>query len=421
MSGKKYQHIIEGAKTLHKVARNIRILGHISWPLTIREEFFSNKAEKLPEPVYPDFDATEIISITGKVIAQLDQDDPMDQWLSRQAQSIQSSARLLAATGTSDFLEFSQQLYGKPTDTVTDGKNRVLDLAHRFQESLDYFQRAAGHTIELPNYDAETAAEKIKIAIEDKFKGDMPIIEVVPNLSANATASARKIRLRGDAGFSQRFINQLIQHEAYIHYATSANGRTQTELPILAISHPGTTRTQEGLAVFSEFITGVMDTSRLQKLADRVIATQMSIEGADFIEIFRFFSEGQEDQIQAFENTRRVFRGGLISGGAPFTKDIVYLDGLIRVHNFLRAMVTMERIDTLPYLFCGKLDLNDIPIICELAREGICKAPTYLPDWVEDNEFLLSYLAYSSFLNHIDMSKVQDHYQALLQSACRTC
>ena len=34
---------------------------------------------------------------------------------------------------------------------------------------------------------------------------------------------------------------QLLNHEAFIHVATGLNGRTQTDIPILAIGHPGTT------------------------------------------------------------------------------------------------------------------------------------------------------------------------------------
>ena len=89
------------------------------------------------------------------------------------------------------------------------------------------------------------------------------------------------------------------------------------------------------------------------------------IDGADFIEVYRYFVERVKDKEQAFENTRRVFRGGVITGGAPFTKDNVYLNGLLRVHNFFRAIVSTYRVDCLPLMFCGKLDLDDIPVLSQ--------------------------------------------------------
>jgi len=121
--------------------------------------------------------------------------------------------------------------------------------------------------------------------------------------------------------------------------------------------------------------------------------------------------------LQAYENSRRVFRGGVLSGGAPFTKDIVYLDGLIRVHNFFRTLVTVGRADCMLLLFCGKLDLEDIPALCELSQMGLCLTPRYVPGWASDMRFLLSYLAYSAFLNKINLQAVGAHYESMLQGA----
>jgi len=106
-----------------------------------------------------------------------------------------------------------------------------------------------------------------------------------------------------------------------------------------------------------------------------------------------------------------------LTGGAPFTKDIVYLDGLIRVHNFLRALVANGRADCMLLLFCGKLDLEDIPVLCELSQMGLCKEPRYLPAWASDMRFLLSYLAYSGFLNTIGLRQISSHYENLLRGA----
>jgi uncharacterized protein (TIGR02421 family) len=193
------------------------------------------------------------------------------------------------------------------------------------------------------------------------------------------------------------------------------NGLAQPNVSILAASRPGTTATQEGLAVFSEFITGSMDLNRFRRLADRVIAIQMAIDGADFLEVYRFYLERIGDREQAFENSRRVFRGGLLSGGAPFTKDILYLEGLLKVHNFLRTMVSAGRADCLRLLFCGKLDLENLPVIGILASRGICHPPKFLPPWAKDMRFLLCYLTYSSFLNQIDLIQVKNHYEQMLQ------
>ena len=94
-----------------------------------------------------------------------------------------------------------------------------------------------------------------------------------------------------------------------VHVATTLNGLGQRRLPLLASGHAGTTRTQEGLAVFSELISGAMTPSRFRRLANRVLAIDRSMNGADFLDVYRFFLERTDDPAQSFEDTRRVFRG----------------------------------------------------------------------------------------------------------------
>jgi hypothetical protein len=129
----------------------------------------------------------------------------------------------------------------------------------------------------------------------------------------------------------------------------------------------------------------------------------MAIDGADFIEVYRYFLERTDQPDQALENAHRVFRGGMMAGGAPFTKDVVYLFGLLQVSNAIRAMFSAERSDCLRLLFCGKLDLQDIPALCELAAMGLCRPPRYLPPWANDLRSLLALLTYSTFINGADM------------------
>jgi 7-cyano-7-deazaguanine synthase len=100
-------------------------------------------------------------------------------------------------------------------------------------------------------------------------------VEVVPVLSARASAMPSKIRLRAGARFSDLDVRQLIEHEAYVHVATALNGKQQRAVPILAANHAGTTRTQEGLAVFAEMISGALDPHRFLRLAHRVVAVHL--------------------------------------------------------------------------------------------------------------------------------------------------
>jgi uncharacterized protein (TIGR02421 family) len=396
----------------------VRVLRDLAWPASVRADFFDRGAQKLPRYTYPAFDAAPSCRLIARFRRRLGTPDcVISQGLARQADAIDNSARLLAAAGTDDFLHYSQALFGLPGDTQPDESATPLELARHFDGLIDTLSHVDLGAPAPACHSADHLGETMRAAIRGKFGDAGPEVMLVDELSANALAGPEHVRIRRHACFTDGDIRQLIEHEAFVHVLTSLNGRAQTRLPLLARSHPGTTRTQEGLAVFAEFMTGNMEVQRLRRLADRVLAIQMALDGADFLEVYRFFLERTDEPGQSFENARRVFRGGRVEGGIPFTKDIVYLDGLLRVHNFMRTVVSLGRADLLHLLFVGKLDLEDVPALAELSAQGLCEPPRFLPGWAEDRGFLVSYLAYSSFLNAVDTARLRAHYADLAGAA----
>jgi uncharacterized protein (TIGR02421 family) len=403
----------QAAKLLKQAEKSVRILRTVSWPPEVRERFFAREARELPVVTYPRFDPSESLELVAAARRSFPGVPLLDAWLERIAEALACGARMLAATGTAEFAEHSRSLYGDPGSSQLDHKTTSLALARQLDEVLGGLE---GLDLGAPDpacHLAWAVAERMRAAVTARFGKRAPEVAVVETLSANALAGPRAIRLRRTACFTDRDVLQLIHHEAYIHVATALNGEDQASLPILA-GHPGTTSTQEGLAVFAELVSGTLDPSRLRRLAERVLAIQAALDGADFLEVYRFFSErGYEDE-QAFESARRVFRGGVLTGGAPFTKDVVYLHGLLRVHNFLRSAIAARRHDCVHLLFCGKIDLEDLPALALLASEGLLAPPTFLPPWADDMRFLVAYLAYSAFLNRVDLGHVRAHYETLL-------
>lgn len=391
------------ASLLYRAARPLRILKSINWPPAVKEAFFAQGARALPEVSYPGFDPAPTLEAVREVRRLIVPVSPVDLWLERQAESIEGGARMLAGMGTAVFFEHARRLYGEPTAPLRYHAATSLELAQRVRTVIEGLVRI-DPGLPPPAYrTAEDVAREIEERVRRHFGEDAPRVEIVDKLSANALATASAIRIRRDARFTDRDAAQLLHHEAFIHAATSINGRAQTDLPVLAAGHPCTTRTQEGLAVFAEIISGTMELDRLQRLADRVFAIQMAIEGADFLEVYGYFLERTGNPDQAFESARRVFRGGVLTGGAPFTKDVVYLYGLLQISNAIRAIFAAGRSDCLRLLFCGKLDLQDLPALAELTRMGLCRLPRYLPPWVSDPRSLLALLTYSTFINQIDV------------------
>lgn len=410
--------ITEASRLLREAERPVRVLRTIAWEPEVRERFFAAGAVELPQPTYQPIDPSETLALVGKVRALADADDVVDQLLRSNAHAIELGARMLASVGTGDLYRYAAELYGEPLTQLPDQASSSLDLARTFETTLTAAAQI-GMTAPAPR-SADQVADAVARAVQRHFGDRAPTVEVVDQLSANALAGPGSIRIRRGARFTDRDAVQLIQHEAYIHIATSLAGRAQTALPFLAAGHPGTTRTQEGLAVFAEFISGAIDPDRLHRLADRVLAIQMAIDGADFLEVYRWFLEQTGGDLdQSFENARRVFRGGVLRGGAPFTKDVVYLDGLLRVHNFLRSAVAAGRADCIHLLFVGKLDIEDVPALCHLADQGLVVPPPFLPPWAQDLRFLVAYLAYSGFLNQVDLDKIRGHYQQMMSGAPR--
>jgi uncharacterized protein (TIGR02421 family) len=417
ISEKEKERIRKAAQLLYDGAHRVRILRSIDWPASVKQGFFAKGARELPEISYSGFDAAPTIEIIREVRRMIIPISPVDQWLERQANSIETGARMLAGIGTPVFFEHSRQVYGEPTAPLRYHPATSLELAQSIHEVIDQLARIDLGAAPSAHLSAEDVAREIEAAVSRHFAEDAPEVTLVDTLSANALATADRIRIRRDARFTDRDAAQLLNHEAYIHVATSLNGRTQTDLPILGAGHPSTTRTQEGLAVFAEIISGTMELDRLRRLADRVFAIQMAIEGADFLQVYSYFLERTDNPDQSFENARRVFRGGVMTGGAPFTKDVVYLFGLLQVTNFIRAVFSAGRSDCLRLLFCGKLDLQDIPALCDLAAMGLCRPARYLPPWASDLRSLLALLTYSTFINKIDPAPIMAVAQRLLENA----
>ena len=218
-------------------------------------------------------------------------------------------------------------------------------------------------------------------------------MEIVDDIAAKAAAGIDGVRIKRGVRFSRRDLAQLEFHEGHVHVATALNGRAQPVMSFIGYPSPRTTGTQEGLAVLTEFLTQSTSIERMRRLADRTLAIKMAEDGADFCDLYQFFLAHGHDELAAFDCARRVCRGGLVEGGAPFTKDVCYLDGLLRVTNFLRVALVKGHLEYVPLFFAGKIEVEDVPLFGRLRARGDCaaaRAPPrlgprpFLPDGVHE-------------------------------------
>lgn len=409
LNQKHFERALEAADCLNQAASKMRILKSIAWAPELKTDFL--KTGGLPRPEYSAMDLSDTREIIARARLLSAGKNVVFEWLTRLCVTLENTANMIESRGTSQFFHYSSELYGRPTRLMLDRKTRVLDLAKHLDRTLDdlNFDKLVVEGYEKTLSSSEFA-KALRKQLKPHFGEETPRVVVSKTVSAKATANSKRIRVRADAAFTERDVDQLLHHEALIHVATAKNGQAQNNFAILGRAHAGTTEIQEGLAVFAEIITGSMDPKRFARLSGRVLAIEMAIQGADFKDVFDFFVARNDDPSQSYENTRRIFRGGVMTGGAPFTKDMVYLNGLLRVHNFMRTVVKLNRADLIRVLFAGKMDIEDVPALAQLASHDRLNSPLFMPPWAKDLRFLVSYMAYSAFLNQVKLPGFQAYY-----------
>jgi len=390
--------------------KGIRILSSVAWPASLEDRMIAAYAKgqfSLPEVSYqaPDFSAER--AELAAIEREAGYNDPMGEYLCRTAESWRIAAEMLEAVGTNGVTAPSIVLYGRPGDVIPGSDRSNLDAARYFVELSDELGSEMIADDVSVNLTAEQLRADLAKALDDFFGEPIISVEVDPELTAKAAAGATRIRLRGGTRFSEYDRHQLLAHEALVHSLTALNGRAQPVLASLGRTSPRVTATQEGLAVFAELISGAIDISRLKRISLRILAIDMALHGADFVEVYRFFSHCGQSAADSFHSAQRVFRGVPLTGGAAFAKDNVYLSGLLTVHTFFRWALKQRRMDMLRHLFAGKLALHDVISLEPYFESGAIAPPRWLPPWMQHVHGLAGKLAFSLFVNRIHMGKVQ--------------
>lgn len=397
------------------------LLDLIAWPREVEERFFAGGASSLPEievDARIDRDALGAqAEDLGRVAATLDGDEPVAAWLRRVLHSKIAECRMLASAGTPEFHERSRDLYGSARTSFYEGKATNKDLADHLARRLSIHGWDEAADAESAPLTSEQLGEVLATRIE-KMRPRMDVdILIDPTTTAKALAGMRRVRIRPNATFARWEAEGLWHHEVETHSLTAQNGAAQAEAPFLSSGGPRTTRTQEGLAVFSELYNRALSVRRIERLATRVLLVDMAEEGASFLDLYRYLVERGSTPRDAYFDAQRICRGGVIAGGAPFTKDACYLAGLLHVYAFLNVFVRGGFRDETELLVCGRIDLEDIAALVKLRALGILTRPKHRPRWLKHWDTLLPYFAFASFMSWIDLTPVEAHYHDVIKLA----
>ena len=400
----------EHDRLLTETVGPIRILSPLRWPAEQEAIFLQNwRAGKpaLPQVELKPVNHTGRLEVLNGILAKCDREHPLDNLVYKTARSYVSAINMLGAIGTPAFTTYSTELYGKPDDTYRTQDFTALDAADFFLKTTDNLMGSYVVPDSVADITAEDFAARLRRRIDEFFIDDKVEVIIDPSLPSKAIAASEYVKLRASAMFTDLDLDQLLFHEAHIHAATMHNGKRQKNLQLLSLGSPRTTRTQEGIAVLAELMTLSLDIVRLRRIALRIKAIARVFEGADFIETFRFFLESGQSEEESYQSTVRCFRGGDVRGGVPFTKDTVYLKGLMEVYAFLATCIHENRPELATALFAGRLTLGDVVELAPYFETGYLQQPFYLPHWASDLRTLASALACNAFFTRIDMSGVK--------------
>lgn len=392
-----------------KACSSIRVLKYLTWPEHHMATFLDGwraGSAKIPDVVSEPIDQSAKVETLTDLMAKCDRSHPIGNQLWKTAWSYATAARMLGAMGTPEFTDHSVSLYGRPDYVYERQQLSSLQAANPIMEITSHLM--AGNVVAKTEstISSHDFAERLRGVLDDFFVDDDVAVVVDAEMSAKAAAGSKRVKVREDALFSDMDFDQLLNHEALIHTLTSLNGKRQP-LRSLGLGSPRTTKTQEGLAVFSELVTFSIDLNRLRRVALRSQAVGMALDGADFVEVFAHFLDQGQSEEESYHSAQRIFRGGDVRGSIAFTKDAAYLEGLVLVQTFLRKAIADGREDLIPMLFAGRLTLGDVVELEDLFNRGALIPARYLPPWAVGFGRLAANLSYSLFSARIQLETVE--------------
>jgi uncharacterized protein (TIGR02421 family) len=342
---------------LYKLCKDIEILNFVN-PTNLEGEkrkFFASGGRKNPEFHYQpiNFDPKDLKRELYKVRTQDIKDVEIGQMYNDVLEAYVSKANMLETLGTTDFMYHSLSYYGQPSPKdVRDGE--FLVYAPSFDGAIGEANVDNQQAVQIFQQYIDGYGFDCKIKVTDKMVAD-----------AMVNNAKRMLLLKKGVMMTERDVNLLVHHEIGVHMLTTINATLQP-LKIWRLGMPANTKTQEGLAVYGEFLSATMDSWRTKELGLRVICIDKMAKGYDFRETFEYITDHLGvDPDKAFYVVARCYRGG------GFTKDQLYLKG------FKEVLSHKQNGGSIQNLLIGKTSLQYLPIIDELVSRRLALPPKY--------------------------------------------
>lgn len=371
-------NIIKTDKGLYRLLKSFELLAYVNPNNTSIEKrkFFKNKYVEEPNFKYNPIriNPYELKQELSNIKIQNISDVTIRHLYESVVNSYFDKIDLLGSLGTPKFLYNSLRYFGRPSKKDLQNAAYILHLP-----------AIAGEPTRAPTLGAKEAMQTFRenltnYGLESKVELSNRVISQVMVLNSKKT-----IQFRPDAKFTRTEINALVEHEIGVHMVTTTNSNLQ-QLKIFNLGLPVNTKTQEGLAILSEYLSGNITMKRLKKLAYRVLIVDMMCNGANFVECFNFLHNNHiSDPNEAFTIVTRIFRGG------GFTKDYLYLSGFVTILRYWENDISLEP------LLVGKTSLDFYNTIREMIEREMIEKPKYITQSfinpkIENNSDIYEYI-----------------------------
>lgn len=268
--------------------------------------------------------------------------------------------------GNSDqFSKYSKLAFDIPSESLINYSQKIL---------LEYKNNPYKADVTSMIYSGENLAECIINELK-KYGYNWEVL-VLKNLSTKVTVDPelRKVYINGSKKYSEIDLKRLIVHEVGTHIVRSENGRKQP-YPFFASGLAGSLSTEEGLAVYSEYKSNLLEKDTFAMYAGRVIASSLCLTKS-FFEIYSYLCNFLPNDVSLYI-TQRVKKGLIdTSEAGGFTKDYVYLDGFVKIRKFIENGGDYE------ILYLGSVGLDDIPDLLKLVNNGILSKDIVIPNFM---------------------------------------
>lgn len=356
-------------KYIDSLVKKIELLSYVN-PVNIEEEkgkFFASKYLTDPVFVYPsrDFDKFKLHKEFFTQPIHLIEDEGIKNLYEEIIYFYSGLIQCIETIGEGKkFYYNSLHSFGTPTEQDVENAKFILHFDEE-ENDIEIFQ---------PKYSSSQAEEIFRdfstqydFTYQIKTSDKMGAIAMVLN-------NIQALVINSNHTFSENEMAILNNHEIGVHMVTTMNGLLH---PLKIFSHgfPNNVETQEGLAVFSEYMSGNLTVKRLKELAYRVLAVDSLAKGYSFSQTFRLLHNTYDLKKEtAFYITLRAHRGG------GLTKDYLYLTGLKKVYDYYNANKDMS------LLLTGKVSLEFVDDIKELIAKGFAVNSKHITDSFAENK-----------------------------------